>query len=410
MPVGWQALALDNEETYRTLHERGRRLGEDPRAQRAGWPVRFDGTWTDFVSFSSEVDPAPDDQGVAVEQRHHPAALPPLQLPAEDRMATRLGGRPTPGRHAGGSMEGASPAAFNLPPKRVFESAMPRYPNLWLYVDASLATSYQAAVRLVTGALRETMALGESYGPFGNPEGCDFEAGLEHLQPWAAPGQRPLQHAHAFHMRYYYTALEQQGLHRIRLLTAAGPREFYRFAASVHYEVEHNNPNHADVEACPICGRTGAFANEAGNLVERVHDPLGLELVLAGTIRGERVRLDDHDGREQRGVAALTNQFAVETFALPPVAADQNTQRLGVVVITGQPGDDAVRPVDTKGGRCVPGRVAWPSMVMPHGSDRSSESWPSIERALRLVQRLHDKARLNASEQPEASLTVPRRP
>jgi hypothetical protein len=87
-----------------------------------------------------------------------------------------------------------------------------------------------------------------------------------------------------------------------------------------------------------MSGRTGAFANEAGNLVDRVHDPLGLELVLAGTIRRERVRLDHHDGREQRGVAALTNQFAVETFALPAVAADQNTQRLGVVVITGPTG------------------------------------------------------------------------
>ena len=215
---------------------------------------------------------------------------------------------------------------------------MPRYPNVWLYVDASLATSYEAAVRLVTGALRETMALRESYGPFSNPEGCDFEATLEHLQPWELRDHRALQHSHAFHIRYYYTALERQGLHRSTLATAAGPREFYRFAASAHYEVEHTNPNHADVEICPICGRTGAYANETGNLVERVHDPLGLELVLAGTIRGERLRLDDHDGRELRGVGALANQLSVQTFALPSAAADQNTQRLGAIVITPQAG------------------------------------------------------------------------
>src|SRR2546428_4368734 len=61
-------------------------------------------------------------------------------------------------------------------------------------------------------------------------------------------------------------------------------RAFYRFAASVHYEVGHANPNHADVEVCPICGRTGEYAGVAGNLVERVHDPLGLELLLCGTI------------------------------------------------------------------------------------------------------------------------------
>jgi hypothetical protein len=340
MPVGWQALALDNEEAYRTLHEHRRRVGEDARAQRAGWPRRFGGTWNDFVSFSRAVDPRGllSQHRMIKVSRWNSATIqqhflrynfrPKIEWPPDG-----VDG-PTVGPRAGATVEGVSPAAFNLPPKRVFEDAMPRYPNLWFYVDPSLATSYEAAVRLVTGALRETMALRESFGPFGNPEGCDFEAGLEHLQPWTAPDQRALQHAHAFHIRYYYTALQDQGLHRIRVLTAAGPREFYRFAASVHYEVEHNNPNHADVEACPICGRTGAFANEAGNLVERVHDPLGLEFALAGTIRGERVRLPDHDGREQLGVAALTNQFAVGTLALPAVAADQNTQRLGVVVIT----------------------------------------------------------------------------
>jgi hypothetical protein len=47
-----------------------------------------------------------------------------------------------------------------------------------------------------------------------------------------------------------------------------------------------------------------------------------------------RVRLDDHDGLELRGVAALSSQLSVQTFDFPPAAADQNTQRLGVIVIT----------------------------------------------------------------------------
>ena len=50
--------------------------------------------------------------------------------------------------------------------------------------------------------------------------------------------------------------------------------------------------------------------------------------------RWDPVRLDDHEGRELRGVDALANQLSVQRFDFPPVAADQNTQRLGVIVIT----------------------------------------------------------------------------
>lgn len=45
----------------------------------------------------------------------------------------------------------------------------------------------------------------------------------------------------------------------------AGNREFFRVAASGHYEVEHTNPNHAGVESCPICGRTGAYQDLTGD-------------------------------------------------------------------------------------------------------------------------------------------------
>jgi hypothetical protein len=47
------------------------------------------------------------------------------------------------------------------------------------------------------------MRLREQFGPFDNPEGCDFETTLEHLQPWLDRKAPALQHAHAFHMRYY---------------------------------------------------------------------------------------------------------------------------------------------------------------------------------------------------------------
>jgi hypothetical protein len=222
---------------------------------------------------------------------------------------------------------------FRLPPKSVFDPSMPRYPNVWFYIDSSLAPSYDAAVKLVTDGLRATMRLREFFPPFANPEGCDFEATLEHLQPWLDGAARPLQHAHAFHMRYYHSALVRQKLERVEIQTAGGNRSFYRFAASAHYEVEHHNPNHADVESCPICGRTGAYKDLKGNLVELVHDPLGLELLMKGTIRGEVVRFEDQGQSPVNSVAAFPN-VDVQPYVFDGLTADRNTLRIGVVVIS----------------------------------------------------------------------------
>ena len=67
---------------------------------------------------------------------------------------------------------------------------MPRYPNVWFYVERSLAPSYDEAVKFVTDRLRTAMRLREFFGPFDNPEGCDFETTLEHLQPWESRNAR----------------------------------------------------------------------------------------------------------------------------------------------------------------------------------------------------------------------------
>jgi hypothetical protein len=174
------------------------------------------------------------------------------------------------------------------------------------------------------------MHLREYYGPFDNPEGCDFEVRLEHLQPWEERQHRALQHSHAFHMRYYFKVLERQKLERVKV----GERDFFRLAASAHYEVEHTNPNHADVEICPICGRTGEYSELKGNLVELVHDPLGLELVMTGKIRGETVRFDHWDQREVGSIAALKSTFNLQDFVFPAQTGDRNTLRIGVVVLT----------------------------------------------------------------------------
>ena len=134
-------------------------------------------------------------------------------------------------------------------------------------------------------------------------------------------------------MRYYYSALAKQQATQVELSTASGKQAFYRFAASVHYEVEHSNPNHADVESCPICGRTGEYERLKGNLVEMVHDPLGLELLLKGTIRGEVVRFEDAGQAPVGSVAALEN-VAVQTFVFDGLTADRNSLRIGIVAIT----------------------------------------------------------------------------
>jgi hypothetical protein len=134
-------------------------------------------------------------------------------------------------------------------------------------------------------------------------------------------------------MRYYYSALARQKLERVKIKLPDGERDFYRLAASAHYEVEHTNPNHADVESCPICGRTGEYRELKGNLVELVHDPLGLELVMTGKIRGATVRFEDWEQREVGSIAALKAKFSVADFIFPAQAGDRNTLRIGVVVL-----------------------------------------------------------------------------
>ncbi len=243
---------------------------------------------------------------------------------------------PKAGRLAYPQSAGAPPSVdeFQLPPKTAFDRTMPRYPNVWFLVHTALAPSHRDAVKLVTDGLRDSMRLREYFPPFDNPEGCDFEARLEHLQPWEDRAARALQHAHAFHLRYYYSALAAGKLDTVTLNRGDLKGTFYRFAASVHYEVEHSNPNHADVETCPICGRTGEYRDLRGNLVELVHDPLGLELLLRGTIRDQRVRFEDYGQREVGSIGALADRFSVDSRIFPGMSGDRNTLRIGTVVIT----------------------------------------------------------------------------
>jgi hypothetical protein len=325
-----------NRATWQKLHTEGRRLKDHPLARRLEWPDTFGGDWHQFVAFSRLVDPVPllDRHGMVAVSRWNSAVIDQHFLAYNFRPKTEwpidAGSRRV--TTAASVSTASSLDEFQLPTKAVFDKAMPRYPNLWFFVDAALVDSYPAAIRLIADQIRGPMRALESHGPFANPEGADFEVTLEHLQPWDAREHRSLQHAHAFHLRYYHSALARRGLERVTLPTAQGDRPFYRVAASAHYEVEHTNPNHADVESCPICGRTGDYQALRGNLVEVVHDPLGVELLLNGTIRGEVVRFH-HDQQEVGGIASARERFSIQTHVFPAMTGDRNTLRIGVIVL-----------------------------------------------------------------------------
>jgi phosphoribosyl 1,2-cyclic phosphate phosphodiesterase len=57
-----------------------------------------------------------------------------------------------------------------------------------------------------------------------------------------------------------------------------------------HFEVSTEEPTHPYVDACPVCGLTGEYAfvidPRSQDYCLKVHDPLGVELLLHGTIRG----------------------------------------------------------------------------------------------------------------------------
>src|SRR5262245_64875156 len=110
--------------------------------------------------------------------------------------------------------------------------------------------------------------------------------------------------------------------------------EDYRSATTPHYEVKHTNPNHADVETCTICGRTGEYSDLRGNLVEMVHDPLGLELLFTGQIRGRRVRFEDWERREIGGIDLLAPEFEIDKKTFPGISADRNTLRVGIAIVS----------------------------------------------------------------------------
>lgn len=226
---------------------------------------------------------------------------------------------------------------------------MPRFPNLWFFVDRALLQEARAeclrsaripvpsnprsfelalAVNLVTANLEEHCRLRDDYGYLHAGEGCDSRARLPGLQ-WTAGFTDPaLNHAHQLHVRYYYSTLGDHA--RITPPGRGGGGVYYSVAASVHYEVEQEHPHHPYIEDCPACGRTGEYARP-GDMCEVVHDPLGLELILHGTVRG--VRVTDYLGRRISGLLGMQRDYSVAVEILAPYRQDMNTARIACVTL-----------------------------------------------------------------------------
>src|ERR1700732_492901 len=116
------------------------------------------------------------------------------------------------------SITATSLSEFQLPTKAIFTPAMPRYPNLWVYVDHSLASSHSNAVKLVTESLKNGLHLRETYNPMiDDAEGCDFEGRIDYLQPWDDRKYHAQRHAHSLRIRYYYTDLARAKLEEVTL-------------------------------------------------------------------------------------------------------------------------------------------------------------------------------------------------
>jgi hypothetical protein len=351
LPFGWERLSIQansgdiegehldltkpitieqyNRATYLKLHNEGHRLIDHPLAR--SWPKRFNGSWEDFVSFTKVVDIRAmlAKRRTIVTSEWNNAVLQQQFLAYNFRPKTEWPDQPDEDQGVQLRRAVAAPAddfvrgmdvlrslPEDLPPASLFKPETPRYPNVWFYAPESSFSTYGAFIDWLN---RRFQAAGYSSDAVALNEGADIALSIEHLQPWTEV-QR-LSHAHALHIRFFWKRLQQSGLERVK--SGNGGATHWRVAASVHYEVEHASPLHADVEVCPFCGRTGAYADKTGSLVEQVHDPIGLELLVRGTVRGEEVR----------GVVRVLNKPASDWIITRPTRSDMNTEAVALITI-----------------------------------------------------------------------------
>lgn len=190
------------------------------------------------------------------------------------------------------------PGSLGLPPRDIFPDEMPRYPNVWLFVplERALRREYHYALGIVDRLLHDELDLRDSFhDDVRNPglrrlvdrpgEGADYQARIGPLAGTPA-------HAHQLHARFYVSPLLRAGRCAMRIDIDGESRDCFCVPASVHYEVATEEPTHPYVDDCPSCGLTGEYALDIDRSSQdyclKVHDPLGVELLLYGTVRGSR--------------------------------------------------------------------------------------------------------------------------
>lgn len=217
---------------------------------------------------------------------------------------------------------------YQLPPKQSFPLSAPRYPNLWFLIDQNLAYDYPAAVSFLVGLIERSSGLIDDFER-GNPEGSDDRGRVQGLQPYDGFEAPEFNHDHDLHIRYYYSTLEAARMHEIETEGCI----FYRIATSIHFEVAQKHRYHPYIDPCPICGVTGDY-DIPGDRCEKVHDPLGLDLALFGTVRGAvatNVR-----GEPFRPLNAI-DDYDLSIEVARPTRSDINTLRMGCVRIVDRP-------------------------------------------------------------------------
>ena len=211
-----------------------------------------------------------------------------------------------------GAMKPITSEASDLPARDIFPREMPRYPNLWFHIETRLAPrgKYLHAVRLLVQTLERRLDLRDSfvediqnhnlYHLLARPgEGSDFQARIGPLQHYEDPKDPSRSHSHQVHARFYVSPLVGAGCYRQSTLRFAEQLDFFLIPASVHYEVATEEELHPYADQCPLCGITGEYETsidrESEDYCVKIHDPLGLELLLHGSIRGEPVAWHGRD-------------------------------------------------------------------------------------------------------------------
>ena len=218
-------------------------------------------------------------------------------------------------------------------PRSEFPEAMPRYPNVWFYVGRDRAITYEDAVSTVLTILERCGLYGVTWrAPL---EGADGEAARDHLQPYDGFSTPAFFHEHSLHLRYYLKPLRG----KLWNVEGDGFHPCWAIAASVHFEPGgrvHYLPleEYPELETCPFCGKVDEEVT-AAEIYEKVRDPLGLELLLEGKIRGRRIK--DAFQREARGIQDLSQTelgLHIRKIETKPTELNEmNTPKLGFVLI-----------------------------------------------------------------------------